>query len=86
MVSASNRVMQGIWKYIIAAFFLVGLVIAAFFFRDELNIGKYLPFLVIAAVLLHLLLFEKYRKAIIKKGDQEKQERQQKPKYPWDAD
>ncbi len=86
MGSANNRFMAGIWKYVITAFALVASIFAVVYFSDELNIKEYLPYIIIAGVVIHLVLFELYRKENIKRADQKKNELGRRPVQPWEKE
>ena len=71
-------------KLNLAAFVVVGSVFALVSYSEELHITKYLPYLVIAGVLIHMVIFNLYRKKIVDERKKEIEALKKRQSQPWE--
>ena len=83
MESASKFLMKGTWKHVLATFFVVGAVFAMVFFAEELHLRKFLPYVILAGVAIYLMIFQWYRKEVIRQRKKEKED-YKRSKQPWE--
>ena len=74
--------MKGTSNYILATFVVVGTAFAMVSYAQELHIRGFLPYIVIAGVAIYLVIFQWYRKAVIRQRKKEL-EGYQRSKQPW---